>query len=165
MEVSHADRSCYNSGVIQLCPITPDTYQACVDLTVAPGQRDFVAPNLKSLAQAYVWPGSVARLVRDGDDIVGFVLFMPADPPATGQAIVRFMIDHRYQGRGLGRAALAAAIEWCRRERDAPEVWLSVVPENDRARRLYRSAGFVETGDLREGEVVMVYRAAARREA
>ena len=163
MEVSHAGRSCYNSGVIQLCPITPDTYQACVDLTVAAGQREFVAPNLKSLAQAYVWPGSVARLICSDGVPVGFVLFMPADTPATGQAIVRFMIDHRYQGRGLGRAALTAAVEWCRRERDAPEVWLSVVPENDRARRLYRSAGFVETGDIRDGEVVMVYRAAARR--
>jgi hypothetical protein len=110
MGVSHADRSCYNSGVIQLCPITPDTYQACVDLTVAPDQRDFVAPNLKSLAQADVWPGSVARLVCSDGVPVGFV-----------------------------------------------------VPENARARRLYRSAGFVETGDIREGETVMVYRAAARR--
>jgi diamine N-acetyltransferase len=149
--------------VIDLRPVTPDTYQACVDLAVAPDQRSFVAPNIKSLAQAYVWPGSVARLIHADDEIVGFVLFMPADPPSTGQAIVRFMIDQRFQGRGLGRAALAEAVEWCRRERDAAEVWLCVVPENERARRLYRSAGFVETGDIREGEIVMVHRAAARR--
>jgi len=31
-----------------------------------------------------------------------------------------------------------------------------VVPSNEKARALYRSAGFVETGELDDGEIVMV---------
>jgi diamine N-acetyltransferase len=145
--------------VIELRPVTPDTYQACVDLVVADDQIGFVAPNLKSLAQAYVWPGAVARLICRDDEPVGFVLFMAVDvdDPAAGQGIVRFMVDHRFQGQGIGRAALTKALEWCVQERQAPVIRLSVVPENTRARDLYRSAGFAENGEVEGGEVVMVW--------
>jgi ribosomal protein S18 acetylase RimI-like enzyme len=33
---------------------------------------------------------------------------------------------------------------------------LSVVPSNESARKLYQSAGFVETGELDHGELVMI---------
>jgi diamine N-acetyltransferase len=66
------------------------------------------------------------------------------------------MIDQRFQGRGLGRQALEAAVEWIVRERGVDRVRLSVVPSNEPARALYRSAGFVETGELDDGDLVMV---------
>jgi len=49
-----------------------------------------------------------------------------------------------------------AAVDWIVRERKVDKVRLSVVPSNEKARGLYRSAGFVETGELDDGEVVMV---------
>jgi len=42
------------------------------------------------------------------------------------------------------------------REYGVDEVRLSVVPENERARTLYRAEGFAETGEIDHGEVVMV---------
>jgi diamine N-acetyltransferase len=151
-------RACYNSTVVELRPVTPDNYRACIEMTVSPEQRGFVAPNLNSLAEAYAYPAAEARVIYRGDDPVGFVLFHPIEPkrPADGHCIVRFMVDHRYQGQGIGRPALRAAIAWIRQEQHVDRVRLSVVPENERARALYRSEGFTETGELDDGEVVMV---------
>ena len=89
------------------------------------------------------------------DELVGFVLLHPGDREGE-HLLVRLMIDHRFQGRGLGRRALEAAVEYAVREQGAESVRLSFVPSNERARALYLSAGFVETGEVDDGETVMV---------
>jgi diamine N-acetyltransferase len=146
------------SSGIELRPVTAENYRACIALEVLPEQRTFVAPNLNSLAEAYVYPAAEARMVYRGEEPVGFVLFHPVTPdrPADGHCIVRFMVDHRFQGEGIARPALRAAVDFIVREHGADRVRLSVVPENERARALYRSEGFIETGDLDDGELVMI---------
>jgi diamine N-acetyltransferase len=146
------------SSEIELRPVTAANYKACIELTVLPAQSGYVAPNLKSLAEAYAYPDAEARMIYRGDEPVGFVLFHPVTPerPADGHCIVRFMIDHRFQGQGIGRPALRAAVDWIARERGVDRVRLSVVPENSPARNLYRSEGFTETGEIDHGEIVMV---------
>jgi RimJ/RimL family protein N-acetyltransferase len=58
-------------------------------------------------------------------------------------------VDPAVQGRGVGRALIDAAIaEACRR--GARRLTLRVFSPNERARRLYESAGFVVEGVLRE---------------
>jgi len=151
--------ACYNSCVVvELRPVTPDNYRACIEMTVRPEQRGFVAPNRHSLAEAYVHPAAEPRLIYRDDEPVGFVMFHPVDPerPADGHGIVRFMIDERHQGQGLARPALRAALEWIREQHHVDRVRLSVVPENEQARALYRAEGFAETGEMDHGEVVMV---------
>jgi diamine N-acetyltransferase len=143
---------------IELRPVTADNYRACIALSVLPSQSAYVAPNVNSLAEIYVWPDGEARLIYRGAEPVGFVLFHPVTPerPADGHCIVRFMIDHRFQRQGIGRPALRAAVDWIAREKGVDRVRLSVVPENAPARRLYRTEGFVETGEIDHGEIVMV---------
>lgn len=140
-----------------LRPVTRDTFDACLDLRVAPGQEGFVAPTVRSLAETYVWPAAEPRLICHGDVPVGFVLFHPADDdwPVPGEVIVRFLVDARHQGRGLGRRGLRAALDRVARETAAATVSLSVVPANTAARRLYESEGFTATGHERGGEVVL----------
>jgi diamine N-acetyltransferase len=140
--------------VIDLRPLTRENLRACIDLDVLPEQRDFVAPNVRSVAEAYVLPLAGPRLIYADGKAVGFVLFHPNEG-GPGYYIVRFMIDHRFQGQGLGRRALAAAVDWVVRVKGADRVRLSVVPANQVACDLYRSAGFVETGEIDNGEVVM----------
>ncbi|GAA3346221.1 GNAT family N-acetyltransferase [Amorphoplanes nipponensis] len=143
---------------VDLRPITAENFAAVIKLDVRPEQSTFVAPNVRGIAETHILPDAEPRAVYAGDDLVGFVLFHPVDRdrPAAGHMIVRLMIAHQFQGRGLGRQALEAAVDWIARERGADRVRLSVVPSNETARGLYRSAGFVETGELDEGEIVMV---------
>ena len=66
----------------------------------------------------------------------------------------RFMIDQNEQGKGYGQAALAEIIQYFRAH-GADRIFLSTEPENECGVHIYHKAGFVETGDMDDGEAVM----------
>ncbi len=70
-----------------------------------------------------------------------------------------FMIDESQQGKGYGKASLLKAIEMIKTypHGKADKIYLSYVPGNETGSGLYKSVGFVETGNMDRGEVVMVY--------
>jgi diamine N-acetyltransferase len=140
--------------VISLRPIDASNYRECIELRVAPDQERFVASNLQSLADAFVWrDGAEPYAVYSDDEMIGFALLFPLEE-GRGFILVRLMIDRRFQGRGYGRGALEAIVELVR-SRGLSTIRLSVVRENEQALEFYRRNGFVETGDLEEGELVM----------
>ena len=91
---------------------------------------------------------------------VGHVMWA-VDPEELSHCIGGLVIDAGQQRRGLGRATVEALLAWW--ERDEPalsgtpfrEAALTVAPDNTAARALYRGLGFVETGEMSEGEVVL----------
>lgn len=129
-----------------------ETYDAVRALTTKPEQSDFIAPPLKTLADAYVF-GFAVRAARFEKSVVGLVMIGSRE--TGGVMIFRLMIDAGSQGRGLGRALLAATLDWAAEAYpDARRVRISAVPENDRALDLYRRAGFVDVG-FERGEIVL----------
>ncbi len=64
------------------------------------------------------------------------------------------MIDCRHQGRGYGRAALSALLEEIGALGHVRDVLVCYMPENEGARRLYQSAGFVDEGEDADGEMI-----------
>lgn len=138
---------------LTLEPVTPENYEAVIALKVADHQQDFVAPTLRSLADAYVYKSALTRAARVGDDIVGFALIIPEQPTAL---IVRLLIDARFQRLGHGRALVAAIIDWIAALEPRPaRMRISAKPENEVALNLYRSFGFEDDG-FEHGEVVLV---------
>ena len=72
--------------------------------------------------------------------------------------IWRFMIDQRYQGKGLGKKALNKLIDYIRTKPlgESEKIYLSYVPGNDWAEKLYKEAGFVSNGEKDGEEIVLV---------
>jgi len=152
--------------MVSLRPVDSSNYRECIELSVAPEQQRFVASNLQSLADAYVWrEAAEPYAVYSDDEMVGFALLFPlADggdddsipEPGTerGYILVRLMIDDGFQGRGYGRAALDEIVALIR-DRGLPTIRLSVVPENEQALDFYRRNDFAETGEIHGGEIVM----------
>lgn len=62
-----------------------------------------------------------------------------------GRAHVGMAIVDGHRGRGLGRLLLSSAVDWARAH-GSHKVVLELWPHNERARALYRSAGFTEEG-------------------
>ncbi len=142
---------------ITLRAITPQNFQQCIDLKVADGQENFVAANLMSIAQAKIYPTANPLAVYHKDEMVGFVMF-GFDPDEGQYYLVRLMIDAQHQGKGFGKAATLAVIEKMKQIEDCREIYLSFVPENTGAEKLYSSVGFERTGRISEnGEVVMKF--------
>lgn len=69
----------------------------------------------------------------------------------SGQAELGILIGEKSAwGRGIGRAAILALLKVAFDELVLHRVYLRVFPDNERALRLYASAGFVREGLLRE---------------
>ena len=91
------------------------------------------------------------------DKLVGFCMFAfdpTEEDPDDRYWIWRFMIDQNEQGKGYGQAALSEIIKYFR-DNGADRIFLSTEPENECGVHIYHKAGFMETGDIDDGEAVM----------
>lgn len=142
---------------ITLREITPQNFRECIDLKVADGQENFVAANVVSIAQAKIYPTANPLAVYHEEEMVGFVMY-GFDTDEEQYYLVRLMIDAQHQGKGFGKAATLAVIERMKQIEDCREIYLSFVPQNTGAEKLYSSVGFERTGKISEdGEVIMKF--------
>ena len=155
--------------MLKLEKITGRNVWDILGLKVAEEQRHFVAGNDESLIEAYIAITANGHAfpfgIYDGDTPVGFLMIgfgtdddWP-DPPAIAAGnynLWRLMIDEKHQRRGRGREALKLALEFIRTFPCGPAeyCWLSYGQENEAARRLYRSFGFMETGETDCDELI-----------
>ena len=77
------------------------------------------------------------------------------DPFKPEYYLWRLMIDARYQRMGFARQALEQVIEYVLGRPNATELRLSYVPAAGGPQPFYACFGFVETGEVDEGENVM----------
>lgn len=138
-------------------------------LEVFDNQKSFVAPNNISIIEAYlaiVENGHVFTFGIYNDDApVGFLMIGfdvnsdDADAPKIARGnynIWRFMIDKKFQGKGFGKKAMNLALEFVKTFPcvTAKYCWLSYESDNDIARQLYQTVGFVES-DEKDGEEIV----------
>ncbi len=152
---------------IHLEKITWDNYEQLCKLRVKKEQDDYVARNNESLIHAYVAisEGQTRPFpfgIYLGKKPVGFVMigyngYEDGDPEFMKNTyfIWRLMIDKKYQGNGYGRQAFQLALDFVRTFPCGPSdlCWLSYEPENEVAKTLYVSFGFVEVPEAyKEGD-------------
>ena len=132
-------------------------------------QKSFVATNNSSIIEAYIAITENNHVFTFGiykdDTPVGFLMIgydvnsddEGAPKIAKGNYnIWRLMIDKKFQGNGFGKKAINLALEFVNTFPcgTAKYCWLSYESDNDVARQLYNSVGFVET-DEKDGEEIV----------
>ncbi|MBI5256534.1 MAG: GNAT family N-acetyltransferase [Burkholderiales bacterium] len=147
-------------ATVTLREITAETVLAVCRLSVHEAQKSFVAPNAVSLAQALFAPEAWYRAIYAGDELAGFVMLEdhslrspPPDRPDVG--VWRLMVDARFQGRGIGAAALRQVIAHVQSKGLFSRLELSYVPGPGCPEPFYRSLGFRPTGRMDGQEVVL----------
>lgn len=141
--------------MIQLKLVTESTFKKVVDMKLPPEQNCFVAPNVVSLAQAWLYyENARPYAICNDDNVVGFIM-LDWDEGERTVGIWRFMIAPEHQHKGYGRKALEAAIKLAREAGNIDLMHLSFVPSNKLAHDLYYSIGFRENGEIDDGEIVM----------
>lgn len=147
---------------VTLREITEANRTAVEGLGVTEEQRSYVADVATSLREAVEHPEARAwyRGIYADDVPVGFVMISDGitsdDPTLLGPYYLwRLLVDHRFQGRGYGRAALDLVVEHVRSRPDARELLVSHVVGPASPRAFYVRYGFVPTGDVHEGEPVL----------
>jgi len=160
-----------DSGKVVLADGTPVTLRPVDDgnrdelaaLAVRPDQTHFVATVAKSYADAAKDPSSHARMwgIYAADEPVAFMMLsdgaepIEAEPGRWPYGLWRLLIDARHQGRGYGRAALDLLVDYVAGRPGATELYTSAVPGEGSALPFYERYGFVPTGEIDEGEVVL----------
>jgi diamine N-acetyltransferase len=112
-----------------------------------------VAPAAVSIAEAHFSPEAWFRAIYAGDEPAGFVM-LSVKPEVPEYVLWRFLVDARFQGRGVGSAALALVIAHVR-ALGATELFLSYVPGEGGPGPFYERHGFAPDGRVEDGEIVM----------
>ncbi|MBL8061656.1 MAG: GNAT family N-acetyltransferase [Anaerolineales bacterium] len=149
----------------EILPVTKDNWRALTKLKVREDQRNFVATNTYSIAEAQFGDDVEGEGhwdmfpygIYDGDTPVGFLMIAyNYNAPRFQGYILRLMVDEKFQGKGFGKFAMNWTLEKYRADDRVKMVAISYEPENEAARQLYASLGFVETGEIVDEEALAV---------
>ncbi len=146
--------------------ITDEDRAAVLEMRTRPDQERFVSPVEESYRDAVMEAHACPRMwsVHAGGSIVGFVMIsdgiaqatLDADPDLLGPYYLwRLLIDARYQRVGYGTAALDAVVAYLRGRPGAEILWTSAGEGDGSPRPFYERYGFVATGRIIDGEVVL----------
>ncbi len=95
------------------------------------------------------WREDEASIVAvAGRTVIGHLSVSREEHPVTRHvASIGMMVAPGWRGRGVGSALMREAIRWARQVR-VEKLALTVYPDNEAARGLYRKFGFVEEGRM-----------------
>jgi diamine N-acetyltransferase len=111
-----------------------------------------IASNCFSLAQSSIERNWVTKAIYYNETLVGFTMYGYSEE-LQGYEICRFMIDFNHQGKGYGKEGLHLVIQEMVNHFECEEILLSFHPENEKAKKLYVSLGFQNTGKVVKGFV------------
>lgn len=142
--------------MIDFKKVTRDDFADVITMEVNDSQKGFMESNMYSLAECSFEDSFESRAIYNDGKAVGFMLyyFVKDDPDYV--FLHRFMIDKKFQGQGMGRAGLTAAVDFFKHEYPSIGcVELMHYTDNEIGAGLYESLGFEKTGELRESEPCM----------
>ena len=137
-------------------PIAFEDVHVFYDLRTTKAQEQFVAPNGITMGQAPFEPGSEVFGIWEGPTPVGLLGVIDMMHPNAditeghdrdGIFVWRLMVAADLQRRGVGRAAMAFAIDMAR-DRGRAHVAVSCVDAPGGAMAFYEKLGFKRTGKL-----------------
>ena len=79
--------------------------------------------------------------------MVGFILY-DFDDTIPGWSMSRFMIGKQYQGKGYGKQAVVAFLDYFKKKHNADRLYISVSLDNAIARRMYYDLSFEEIKEV-----------------
>ena len=150
---------------VSLREITAANRDAVARLAVTADQENYVEGIAESLVEAADTPGACPwfRAIYAGEEPVGFVMISDGIPAERTEYLGpyylwRLLIDERHQGRGYGSSALDLVVAYLRTRPGADTLFTSVTRGPRPPTGFYLAYGFVETGDVFEGEDVLALR-------
>ncbi|MDN3310044.1 GNAT family N-acetyltransferase [Microbacterium oryzae] len=142
---------------LRLVELSADTIVQVNNLSLKPGQEQFLAPVSYGIAASVLNPKTTwQRVVLDGSDVVGFVsanFDREAKPEHFQSVLWRINVDADDQGRGVGRFAVAGLLAEARdREFDRLNVIYEAGEGGPEA--FFHRVGFAPVGETEYGEVI-----------
>ncbi|QIL79946.1 GNAT family N-acetyltransferase [Diaphorobacter sp. HDW4A] len=113
--------------------------------------EEHLCANAVSIAEAKYFPDMCPRAIYSQDQLIGFFMFRRSIELPDEVEICRFMLDHKFSGKGLGRLSFKEILDYFRRA-NVKTVLLMLEEHNIVAKNLYMSFGFQFTGNIEKEE-------------
>jgi diamine N-acetyltransferase len=141
---------------IMLKQVTKENWYECNNLGVYKEQEVIVAPNYNSIILSLLYENWSAKYIYEDDILIGLLLY-GIEEDTSKPMLLRFMIDKKFQGKGLGKKAMLKLLDLIKIEYGNIKFYTTVSPQNISAKKLYESVGFEETDEIMWDEIVMVF--------
>ncbi len=142
---------------ITLSEIGYDIIDQVVALKVRDEQRDLVREPREALALAAGEQDFRPLAIYNDDELVGFCMY-GTDEEDGRTSIQSLQIDAEHQGKGYSVLALKALVERIGAERNPAALYADIAPGNTGAAKVFAKAGFVQSGEVNDGEQEWVFR-------
>ncbi|KKM96582.1 hypothetical protein LCGC14_1176710 [marine sediment metagenome] len=154
---------------ITIRPVDHSNWKDIINLKVKENQEKFIAPNVKSIAQSKIFKDHFNFAIYCEEQITGYILyFFTADndnqipnhlkqDDGSYTEIVRFMVDEKYQRKGIGSKALQLLLGYLHDEHGSRTIWMSYIKENAISGKFFKNCGFQETEIEEKYEFVLKY--------
>ncbi len=135
---------------VRLIEIGEDNWTSFLRLSAHEAQRAYVADPVGILARAYVYREQHARVfgIESDGTIVGMAMVRDLDEEPACYELQQFLVDARYQNRGIGSEALQKILSILQEERRYDCVEVCVKAADEQAQHVYEKNGFTDTGYL-----------------
>ncbi|EIT86040.1 spermine/spermidine acetyltransferase [Fictibacillus macauensis ZFHKF-1] len=141
---------------VTLVEVNKENWYDCCQLAVSPEQEPYIESNAISIAQSKFEPTLKAYAIYEEQTIVGFVMYNMVQEELESHWVYRIMIDHKFQGKGIGTAATKLMIAQMEQLPNCKKIVVGYHPLNKGAHKLYASLGFVDNGDRFGQEMAVI---------
>ena len=143
---------------LTLREVTADNLGAVLALEVFDEQRNWVASNARSIAQAHFHQEAWFRAIYADEVPVGFLMLHDENLRDEVRQndyyfLWRLMIDKRYQNLGFGRRAVRLLIDHVKQRPNASTLLSSFRSGQNSPEGFYAKLGFTRTGNEHDGEI------------
>ncbi|WP_419884596.1 GNAT family N-acetyltransferase [Paenibacillus sp. B-A-8] len=141
---------------VKIVELNAENWYDCCKLEVSTEQKEYLEPNAVSIAQSKFEPTLKPYAIYFKDIVVGFLMYNSVQEELDGYWVYRIMVDKKFQGKGIGKAATKLMISEMVKLPNSKKIVVGYHPENLGAHNLYSSLGFIDNGDRFGKEMAVV---------
>ncbi len=139
--------------VISIREINKENYMEVCELTSNKDGKltlyeEFICSNAVSLAESKYSSNMHPMSLYNDEVLIGFFMYAHSEKTPDLVTICRFMIDHKFLGKGWGRQSFDVMLNYFKNSMKVSSVELMIEDENIIAKKLYTSYGFTFTGKV-----------------
>ncbi|WP_375103240.1 GNAT family N-acetyltransferase [Paenibacillus sp. RS8] len=141
---------------VKIIELNAENWYDCCKLEVSTEQKEYMEPNAISIAQSKFEPTLKPYAIYFKEIVVGFLMYNSVQEELDGYWVYRIMVDKKFQGKGIGKAATKLMISEMVKLPNSKKIVVGYHPENLGAHNLYSSLGFIDNGDRFGKEMAVI---------
>jgi len=141
---------------VEIVELNEDNWYDCCELEVSKEQLEYIEPNAISIAQSKFELTLKPYAIYAEGKVAGFLMYNSVKEELDGYWVYRIMVDKKFQGKGIGKAATKLMMSEMAKSLNAKKIIVGYHPKNLRAHNLYASLGFIDNGDRFGKEMAVI---------